>query len=308
MKISLESLEVIDAIARKGSFAAAAESLFRVPSAITYTVRKLEDDLGVALFNRSGHRAELTDAGLALLREGRLLLNAADKLEGCVKRIANGVETDLTLAINDLIDINKLHPVLDAFYAQNFGTRLKLTREVFGGSWDALISGRADIAIGAPGEGPSGGGYHVKAMGSISFVYAVAPHHPLANMAEPLQNQDILQYRAISAADTSRDLPPRTSGILTGQDVLTLPDMQAKCDAQIAGLGVGFLPKNLADKYVATGKLVIKEVAEPKPLAISYLAWRNYNAQNDTSVKDERKAQQWLLKELQKIPLDQLLL
>ena len=75
MKISLDSLEVLDAIDRKGSFAAAAESLFRVPSAITYTVRKLEEDLGVALFNRSGHRAELTEAGIELLREGRLLLS-----------------------------------------------------------------------------------------------------------------------------------------------------------------------------------------------------------------------------------------
>lgn len=308
IKISLESLEVIDAIARKGSFAAAAVSLFRVPSAITYTVRKLEDDLGVAIFNRSGHRAELTDAGLELLREGRFLLNAADKLEGLVKRIANGVETDLTLAINDLIDINKLHPTLDAFYAQNFGTRLKLTREVFGGSWDALISGRADISIGAPGEGPSGGGYSIKAMGTLPFVYAVAPHHPLANMPEPLQNQDILQYRAVSAGDTSRNLPPRTSGILTGQDVLTVPDMIAKCAAQMAGLGVGYLPKNLAEHYAAIGQLVIKEVAEPKPLAIAYLAWRNNRVQLETTEKSEGKAQQWLLKELQKIPLDALLM
>ena len=83
IKLSLESLEVLDAIARKGSFAAAAESLFRVPSAVTYTVRKLEEDLGITLFNRSGHRAELTEAGAELLREGRNLLNAANCLKNC---------------------------------------------------------------------------------------------------------------------------------------------------------------------------------------------------------------------------------
>ena len=296
-KLSLESLEVLDAIARKGSFAAAAASLFRVPSALTYTVRKLEDDLGVKLFNRSGHRAELTEAGAELLREGRNLLNAAAELECLVKRVANGVETELNLAVSDLFDIAAIYPVLDKFYAQNFGTRLKIMREVLGGGWDALISGRADISLGAPGDASHGGGFSIQAMGVLEFHYAVAPHHPLAKLPEPLQNSDIMRYRAISAADSSRSLAPRTSGILTGQDVLTVPDMQTKLQAHIAGLGVGYLPKKMAEKHVLTGELVIKAVAEPKPQATSYLAWRTKGG----------KAQQWLLKELQLLTLDELL-
>ena len=138
MKLSLESLEVLDAIARKGSFAAAAESLFRVPSAVTYTVRKLEEDLGVTLFNRSGHRAELTSAGTELLREGRNLLNAANELELRVKRVASGVETELGIAVSDIFNIAAIFPVLHKFYAQNFGTRLKLMREVYGGGCNSL--------------------------------------------------------------------------------------------------------------------------------------------------------------------------
>jgi DNA-binding transcriptional LysR family regulator len=298
IKLSLESLEVLDAIARKGSFAAAAESLFRVPSAVTYTVRKLEEDLNITLFNRSGHRAELTEAGAELLREGRNLLNAASELESRVKRVASGIETELSIAINDLFNISAIYPVLQAFYAQNFGTRIKLLSEVYGGSWDALTSGRADISIGAPGDGPPGGGYATKPLGILEFHYAVATNHPLAGLAEPLQNIDILRYRAISAADSSRNLPPRTSGILTGQDVLTLPDMQSKLLAHIAGLGVGYLPKKLAEQHVVTGELVIKMVAEPKPEITSYLAWRSKGG----------KAQQWLLNELQKLTLDDLLM
>ncbi|HSH53765.1 MAG TPA: LysR family transcriptional regulator [Methylotenera sp.] len=298
IKLSLEALEVIDAIARKGSFAAAAESLYKVPSALTYTVRKLEEDLGVSLFNRSGHRATLTEAGVELLNEGRNLLNAASELESRVKRVASGIETDLTIAVSDLINITGIYPVLDKFYAQKFGTRIKLLREVYGGSWDALISGRADISLGAPGDAPPGGGYSTKAIGTLEFQYAVAPHHPLAKLPEPLQNLDIMRYRAVSAADSSRNLPPRTSGILSGQDVLTVPDMQAKLDAQIAGLGVGYLPRKLAEKYMARGELVIKTVAEPKPLATGFLAWRSKGG----------KAQQWLLKELQQLSLDELLL
>jgi DNA-binding transcriptional LysR family regulator len=66
VRLTLDALEVLDAIARKGSFAGAAEALHRVPSAITYTAQKLEEDLGVSLFDRSGHRAVLTEAGKEL--------------------------------------------------------------------------------------------------------------------------------------------------------------------------------------------------------------------------------------------------
>jgi DNA-binding transcriptional LysR family regulator len=298
IKISIEALEVIDAIARKGSFAAAAQSLHRVPSAITYSVRNLESVMGVVLFNRSGHRAILTEAGEELLREGRHLLRAANELELRVKRVATGVETELSIAISDLLRIEAIYPTLQDFYAESFGTRIRLLREVFGGSWDALISGRADISIGAPGEGPPGGGYSSKALGSVEFVFAMAPQHPLAQLPEPLQNEDIRQYRSISAADSSRNLPPRTSGILSGQDILSLPDMRSKITAQIAGLGVGYLPKRLAEKYVSKGELVIRKVAENRPETQGYLAWRS----------DGGKAQQWLLKRLEKLSLDELVL
>lgn len=298
IKLSLDSLEVLDAIARKGSFAAAAESLFRVPSAVTYTVRKLEEDLGVSLFNRSGHRAELTEAGAELLREGRHLLIAATELECRVRRVASGVETELSIAISDLFDIKAIFPILDAFYAQNFGTRLKLLREVYGGGWDALVSGRADIALGVPGDGPSGGGYTTMPMGTLEFIYAVSKNHPLAKLAEPLQNLDIMKYRSISAADSSRNLAPRTSGILTGQDVLTVPDMQTKLQAQIAGLGVGYLPKKLAEQYIASGELVMKQVAEPRHEVTAFLAWHSNGG----------KAQQWLLEQLQQLTLNEVLM
>lgn len=298
IKISLDALEVIDAIARKGSFAAAAESLYRVPSAITYTVRTLEQDLGVPIFNRSGHRATLTEAGEELLREGRHLLRAAGELELRVKRVATGVETDLGIAISDILHLESIYPILDEFYKQGFGTRIRVLREVFGGSWDALMTGRACISIGAPGEGPPGGGYNSKMVGILQFVFAVAPQHPLAQRPPPLQNEDIRQYRSISAADTSRNLPPRTSGILSGQDVLTVPDMQSKLSAQIAGLGVGYLPRKLAEQHADQGYLVIKEVAEAKPEASAYIAWRSNGG----------KAQQWLLKRIEKLTLEELMM
>jgi DNA-binding transcriptional LysR family regulator len=68
LKISLDALLAVDTIARKGSFSAAAKELFRVPSTISYTVAKLEEDLGVQLFERLGPRVVLTSAGEELLK------------------------------------------------------------------------------------------------------------------------------------------------------------------------------------------------------------------------------------------------
>lgn len=301
LKLSIEALEVIDAIARKGSFAAAAESLFRVPSALTYTIKKLEEDLGVQLFDRTGHRANLTEAGIELLKEGRHLLEATQSLESRVKRIATGVETDIGIAISDLFNLNAVLIILDEFYQQNFGTRVKISREVFGGSWDALLSGRADISIGAPGDPPSGGDLSTKLLGHLEFVFAVSPQHPLAKLPEPLSNQDIIQYRSVAAADSSRNLPPRTSGILSGQDVLTVPDIRSKFDAQILGLGVGYPPQKLAEEHASQGKLIIKQVAEPKTISPTFLAWRNIRKNS------MGKSQQWLLKRFEQLTLAQLL-
>lgn len=78
--LNLESLRVMDAIERRGSFAAAAEELGRVPSALSYTIQKLEEEMGVILFDRSEHRTKFTNVGRLLLERGRTLLDAADKL------------------------------------------------------------------------------------------------------------------------------------------------------------------------------------------------------------------------------------
>jgi DNA-binding transcriptional LysR family regulator len=301
IKLTIEAIEVIDAIARKGSFAAAADALFKVPSALTYTVKKLEQDLGVKLFDRNGHRAILTEAGAELLKEGRLLLDAAQTLESRVKRVAKGVETEINIAFSDLFNPQAILNIIDEFYSQDYGTRVKLMTEVFGGCWDALLSGRADISLGAPGDAPSGGGYATKQIGQLEFVFAVAPHHPLASYPEPLSNQDILQYRSVAAADSSRNLPPRTAGILSGQDVLTVWDMRSKILAQKMGLGVGYLTTSQAQKLVASGELIIKQVAESKMLVPTYLAWRNQAKPN------MGKAQQWLLNRFEQLTLEQLL-
>lgn len=275
MRLSLDALLVLDSIDRNGSFAAAAEALHRVPSAVSYAVQKLEEDLGVKVFDRVGHRASLTPAGAELLQEGRVLLRAAQALEARTKRVASGWEAELRIAVDDLVPLHHLYPLLAEFYRANCGTRIRLSVEVLGGCWEALVQDRADLIVGAAGEGPSGGGYHIQPWAEAVFLFAVAPAHPLAAAPEPLTPERLLQHRAVSVADSSRSLPPRTVGLLDGQDVLSVPTMQHKIAAQRLGLGVGFLARHLLHDDLAHGRLLVKETLEartPTPLS---LAWRS---------------------------------
>jgi len=290
MRLTLDALTVLDAIDRNGSFAAASEELHRVPSAITYSVQKLEDDLGVAVFDRSGHRAQLTEAGQELLREGRHLLRAASELQERVLRVATGYEVELRIALGDLIPLDRLFPLFNEFYREPSGTRLRVMAEVYGGLWDAVVNDRADLAIGAPGEGPTGGGYSTRPIGVVKWAFMVAPTHPLAIAPEPIRPEVIKRFRSVAAADSSRTLAPRTSGLLSGQDMLALPSMTDKVAAQRAGLGVGFVPTYFARAELASGALIEKQVLEPKPDCQIFVAWR-------TGYKG--KALAWFLKRLE---------
>jgi DNA-binding transcriptional LysR family regulator len=273
LKISLDALLAVDTIARRGSFSGAAKELFRVPSTISYTVSKLEDDLGVQLFERFGPRVVLTPAGEELLKEGRYLLKAAGDLESRVRRVASGWETEFAIAIDSMLSPTGLVPDIEAFYQIADQTRVRIVKEELSGTWEALLHRRADLAI-AAGEGPSGGGYTAEQLGKISFVFVVAPTHALAAVEHPLGKADLSPYRAVSVSDSARLLQARTVGLLFGQDTLSVPDMQTKYSFQLAGLGFGFLPEEWARPAIESGLLVEKKVEEPKPVETLYLAWR----------------------------------
>lgn len=273
MNISLELLQLLDAIDRRGSFAAAAQSLHRVPSAVTHAISKTESLLGFPLFERQGRRAVLTEAGRSLLDGGRPLLEAATHLERRARQVASGWEAELRIAVDALIPAERLFPLIEAFYAEGHGTEIRLSSEVLAGCWDALLSGRAELAVGAPGDLPTGGGLTATPMGNVSFAFAIAPDHPLAQEAEPIPVERIRQYRAIVLADTTRGLEARSSGLLSGQPILRVADVRTKVAAQVAGLGVGYLPRALAEAEATNGRLVIRQTAEPRPPVTLHLAW-----------------------------------
>lgn len=273
MNISLDLLQLLDAIERRGSFAAAAQALHRVPSAVTHAVGKAEEQLGYPLFERVGRRAVLTEAGRSLLDGGRPLLEAATFLERRARQVASGWEAELRIAVDALIPAKRLYPLIEAFYAAGHGTEIRLSSEVLAGCWDALLGGRADLAVGAPGDQPPGGGLTTAPLGEVDFVFAIAPTHPLAAEPEPIPAEQIRRHRAVVLADTTRGLAARSAGLLSGQRALVVPDFDAKIAAHAAGLGVGHLPRALAEREAAAGRLVLRATAEPRPPIGLHLAW-----------------------------------
>lgn len=293
MALNLDALAALDAIDRNGSFARAADELGRVPSAITYLVRRLEDDLDVLLFDRRGHKAKLTAAGRELLDEGRHLLFAASELERRVRRIGTGWEAELRIAIDTIVPLAPLFALIAAFDAEGSGTRLRLTTEVLSGTWEALVGGRADLALGTSGSSsgalPGVSGYQSRPLGEVEFVFAVAPTHPLADAPEPLSPDVLRRHRIVAVGDSVRNQPGITVGLLGGQEVLTVPSMDAKVEAQVAGLGCGNVPLGLAMPYIETGRLVPKLLVESRVGGMLHYAW---------CTRAKGKALGWFLKRL----------
>jgi len=122
-------------------------------------------------------------------------------------------------------------------------------------------------------------------------VFAVAPHHPLAEASEPLSDACLQQHRAVAVADSVSRGTGLTIGLQGGQDVFTVPDMSSKLEAQLRGLGGGFLPESMARPYIDRGLLIAKSVHAPRSNTC-HLAWR------DTPQAPAGQALSWWLKQL----------
>lgn len=291
--LSPENLSLIDAVARNGSMAAAARELGLVPSALTYRVRQIEDALDVLVFDRSARQARITPAGAELLRSGEHLLHELDAVAERVRRVATGWEPQFTVVADAIISRTTLFELCEAFYALNAPTRLRIRNETLTGTLESLLGGKSDLALGVSADGSSYAGFQALPLGDVPFCYAVAPHHPLARSPEPLADALIGRHRAVAVADTTQRGAGMTLNLLSGQDVLTVPSMQHKLEAQLRGMGCGFLPLPMAQPYIDAGQLVVKTVERGARVARVSYAWRSGDGKGAVG-----KALQWWLDQL----------
>ncbi len=299
-----DALVMMDTIARTGSFAAAARELGKVPSALTYSVRQLEEALDVLLFDRSSRQAQLTAAGAELLHEGRRLLQELDAVANRVRRVACGWESQLSISVDDIVSVPTMFELVQAFFEVRAleglageqggpATRLRLRTGVLMGTWEALVTGQADLAIGVGDQHVNPGGIELRPLGEVPFVFCVAPHHALAAAAEPLTDDALVHHRAVAVADTAQRLAPMTINLLPGQDVLTVPSMRSKLEALLRNLGCGFIPEPLARPHLQAGHLVSKDTLRGARVAPLHYAWRA-----DRGPQGLGRALQWWLGQL----------
>ena len=152
--ITMESLETLDAIERRGSFAKAAEELNKATSAVSYTVQKLEEQLDISLFQRQGRRSVLTPAGRLILVEGREILNTSARLASAAKEVATGWEARICIATESVLPYEPFFTVLKDFTEQCPSIEVDLQECVLNGGWELLDGGVVDLVVGVPGPVP----------------------------------------------------------------------------------------------------------------------------------------------------------
>lgn len=263
-------------VAECNSFSKAAEALHKTPAAISYRIKMLEESIGTQLFNRTTRTVSLTPAGEHLLAQCWQWISWLDTMPGELRQINDGVERQVNIVVNNLLySENAVAELLSHLNSCFPFTQFQLSRQVFMGVWDALLHDDYQLAIGATGWESMDNNIIALPLGELSWVFVIAPHHPLAKHPHRLTEEQLRAYPALNIEDTSRHLTKRVAWLLPGQKEIKVPDLQTKLTCHLRGLGVGFLPKALCQPYLDDGRLVQRDTLhhrQPSPLS---LAWRN---------------------------------
>lgn len=287
--ISLDLLRALDAIDRYGSFAAAAERLHKVPSALSYTIQKVESDLALALFDRSGHKAKLTEAGHLLLEQGRYILDAIDGLADQAQQVAQGAEAKIDIAIDTAAPAELLWPLLTELQRHWPFVQIETHHSIMSQGWEMLQEGKVDLLLTPIGSQPQHMAYRVRKLFDYDFAFFAAKDHPLSQQSSPASEDELKQHSIVVIRDRAERLQPISLGWLASAKKVYVATMAEKIAAQQAGLGAGYLPVYRTQSLLDSGELV--RLDHHRPPRKEYLAV--VHRQNDTG-----PATSWLIDRL----------
>jgi DNA-binding transcriptional LysR family regulator len=276
--ISIEVLEILDAIDRRGSFAKAAEELNKATSALSYAIQKLEEQLDIALFQRQGRRSVLTPAGQLVLEQGRIILQASTRLASMAREVATGWETRIRIGVESIAPAQTFFTVLAVFLQDFPGIEIDVSECVLNGGWEALENNRVDLLVGAPGPVPQQKGIRAVQLGDNDLVPVIAARHPQAGLAA---DRDAVMralpgLRRVVTHDTSQMDITRSEGLSSEGRLLYVQNIDQKVQAILSGVGIGNLPKSRIDHYLERGELVILNM-ETVSKHGNFLAWKISN-------------------------------
>lgn len=255
-KITLDQWAALVAVVEEGGYAPASQRLHRTQSTVTYTIQKLEDLLGLKVFEIRGRRAVLTAAGEVLYRRGKSLLDDATRLERSASSLAQGWEPELRLAVDMIFPTWLLLGALAEFGDQHPEVRIELIEAVLGGAEEALTEGRVDFIIGSHVPGGFIGDFLMQ----VRFACAAAPSHPLHQLDRPLTLDDLRAHRHLVVRDSGARRS-RSGGWLN-EHRWTVSNKATSIRAACMGLGFAWFAEENIRQELETGTLKRLPMAE----------------------------------------------
>jgi len=249
-RVTLEQWRTLQAVVDLGGFAQAAEAMHRSQSSVSYTVARLQEQLGMPLLRQEGRKAVLTEAGAMLLRRSRQLVGQASALEDLAQQMEQGWEAEVRLVVDSAFPLAALVRVLRDFMPQSRGCRVKLREEVLSGVEEVLHEGMADLAI----SGVAITGWLGEEIGTVEFIAVAHPEHPLHLLQRPLSAQDLEGHLQLVIRDTG-STAPRDAGWLGAEQRWTLGSLATAAAFVVSGLGFAWLPRHLIERELAAGLL-----------------------------------------------------
>ena len=255
MHIPTDALLLLDVIERRGSFAKAAEELERATSAVSYGVQRLEDQLGITIFERQGRRSVLTPAGRLLLEEGRVILAASFRLADRARELANGWETTLRIGLEATLNPETFFSVLTRFQDDHPSIEIDVSEWLLNGSWEALARQQVDLLVGAVAPVPAHQGLRAERFGHAHLVPVISSSH--RDIDAIMASGDHSEVRRIVNHDPVTNEVARNEGFdLAGRRTLYAQTMAQKLWAVKAGLGTGHLPLHAVAEEIERGTLI----------------------------------------------------
>jgi DNA-binding transcriptional LysR family regulator len=247
---SLEQLHVLLTVVEEGSFAAAGRKLGRATSAISYAIDAIETQLGLTLFARgTTKRPTLTQAGHAVVAEAKVVGRGMEMLLGRVKGILGGLETEITLAVDVLMPIERVVDVLHGFEA-NFPTvTLRLKTEALGTISQLVHDGAADLGVGSFLHMNTDELRHYQIEG-VELIPVAAPSHPIVKS----DHADPHDHVQLVLTDRSQATAGRDFGVVSSK-TWRLGDLGSKHALLLAGIGWGNMPEPMVRADLAAGRL-----------------------------------------------------
>jgi DNA-binding transcriptional LysR family regulator len=290
--LTLDQLRVLVTIADAGSFSAAGRTLRRAQSAISQAIAALETVQGVALFDRRGHRPQLTEAGRVLVDQARLVLASAARFEAVAASTRGGVEPELALAIDPLVPTAPLIESLRALSDTFPDLPVSFSTEGLGGSLRRLRSGSAALAICMPLPAvPEDIVAHP--LLRIGMRAVVAPTHPLAALKRAATPSDLEPHVQLVLSDPVD--PSGPSYGLSSARLWRFVDLGRRLDFLLAGFGWCRMPEHLVSDSIQAGRLKLLKVQDdptPREGLMIYAAHQRNRAPGP--------AGRWLLDDLQR--------